>query len=162
MKDFILRDKDFFDLAKRYTFQYREFSPYIDYLEVVWNRKEKDWEFGGEGYYCHNSNEQLPIRKNSLFLNLSIEGYSWGSLFNKMEEKFIENLKINMSETDIDELMEKDYERYSELRDDYFKINKENIVDDWFKLKEGALQNYIQNQFKSFKELFLNSKKIIY
>jgi hypothetical protein len=162
LKQFILEDSQFLEYAKKYSFMYREFSPLVDYFEVSWNRKEKKWECEGEGYCCLNQNEEIPQKKNSLLLDLCIEGYNWGTLFNKMEQEFTENLKEEMGEEEISELVENDYERYVELREEFFNINKQKIIKEWFELKEDNLQTYFQNQFNKLKELLSDKKRIVY
>ncbi len=162
LKEFILKNELFYECAKKYTFMYREFSSFNDCYEIFWNKKEKEWECSGDGYCCHNQNEAPIQKKNTLFLELTIEGFNWGTLFNRMEQQFIENLKEDMSEEDIDDLIENDYERYVQLREDFFNLNKQKIVDEWFEIKEENLQTYFLTQFNKLKELMFIKKIFVY
>ena len=162
LREFILNDNFFFECAKKYSFMYREFSPFKDYFEVSWNKKEKLWECIDEGYCCINQNDEFTLKKNSFLLDLNIEEYNWGTLFNKMEQEFTEKTKKDMNEEELNGLIENDYERYVELREEFFNINKQKIIDDWFELKEENLQTYFQNQFIRLKDSVLTSKTITY
>jgi len=173
LKDFILNDKSFFNLAKKYTFQYREFSSVIDYCHVRWNKKEKYWECLGDGYFCDDSENAIPGKKtNSFLINLSINGYTWSNLFEVMEHKFVERLKETMSEEDIHELLEEKYEEYTQLRDFYFKKRKYEIIDEWFVFYEpipsrsdklnGFVKDFINQELKRFEDQFLIKKTLSY
>ncbi len=48
LKAFILNNIEFYNLAKKYTFYFREFSATIDYCEIKWNHKTKEWESYGK------------------------------------------------------------------------------------------------------------------
>ncbi len=149
LKAFILNNIEFYNLAKKYTFYFREFSATIDYCEIKWNHKTKEWEYVGELTYDQekDKDEKLLDKKNSFFLILSIPNYSWGTLFAEMEarhmKKFIEELKKTMTEEKINELIENEAEKYLESRNEYFRQYKIEIIDDWFKLDEKSIEEYI-------------------
>lgn len=173
LKNFILNDKKFFNLAKKYTFQYREFSSVKDYCHVLWNKKDKCWECFGEGYFCDNNQTTLPGKKsNSFLIDLSINGFTWGNLFEVMEHKFVESLKDTMIEEDINELLEEKYEEYTKLRDFYFKKRKIEIIDEWFTFHEplpsrsdklkGNVKDYIYQEIDRLEDEFLIKKNLSY
>ena len=162
LKEFILNDKQFYECAKKYTFMYREFSPLKDCYEIYWNKKKKEWESAGEAYCCRNQNEDVPQKKNVFLLDLTIDGYNWGTLFNRMETMFTENLKVDMTDEDINDFIENEYEKYVELREIFFNTNKQKIVDDWFDLKEQEMPSYFENQIKKLREVFLIKKQILF
>ncbi|MGQ4874207.1 MAG: hypothetical protein ACP6IY_09065 [Promethearchaeia archaeon] len=158
LKNLILNNKYFHSLLKKYTFLYREFSSIEDYCELKWNKKKQDWEI--LGYYCHNINKPLPSKKKNIFyISLSIPEYNWGTLFSEMERRFNDYLCKTMGEEEIDEMIEKDYDRYMQLRDEYFRNNKIKIVNDWFKLTEDNVYEYINRELLKLREAYLIKKQ---
>ena len=145
LKFFILNNSDFLNLAKKYTFTYRDFTPFIDYCKIIWNKEEKKWEF--VGYYCHNQNKKFPNKQNIFFLNLNIDGYSWGSLFSEIENQFNNYLENNF----LDEEIEKNSDKYKELRDPFFKQRKHEILNSWFKLNEVSIKDYFKRTLRNLR-----------
>ncbi|MHA1150952.1 MAG: hypothetical protein ACTSR8_22250 [Promethearchaeota archaeon] len=161
LKKFILNNADFYNLANKYTFQYREFSSIADYCELKWNRKSKEWEL--IEYYCHNVDLELPSKKkNTFYLSLSIPEYSWGSLFNEMERRFNENLDEMMGEEEKEEFIENQYEKYVQMRDLYFRDHKMTIIGEWFELSENSIFEYLNRELLRLRETILIKKKISY
>jgi hypothetical protein len=147
-------------LVKKYTFQYREFSPYTDYCEIQWNKKQKEWKF--IKYYSHHQDNELPIKKHTYFLDLTIDPYNWGTLFSQMEKCFNEHMKELLSEEEIKELFENNYDRYVEQRDEFFKEKKKEIIDDWFEFTEEKIEPYIDKTIRRLKERVLLKKPILF
>ena len=160
LKYFILNNADYYNLANKYTFQYREFSSVADYCMVKWNKKSKEWEI--IDYYCHNIDSELPNKKNIFYLSLAIPEFSWGSLFNEMERRFNENLDDTMSEDEKEEFIENQYERYVQMRDLYFRDNKMAIIGEWFDLSENSVFEYLNRELLRLRETILIKKKISY
>jgi len=173
LKEFILKDKAFFNLAKKYTFQYREFSDITDYCHVHWNKKEKKWGCSGDGYICDDNQIILSRKKtNSFLINLSINGYTWSSLFEVMESKFVKSLKETMDEEDINKFIEEKYDDYAQLRDSFFKKRKLEIIKEWFGFYESLplgtdtlkdnVEEFINQELKRLEEQFLVKKTLSY
>ncbi len=168
LKTFILNNKEFYDLAKKYTFYFHEFSSTVDYCELKWNHKSKEWEF--VGYLNYNKeidkDGKLLEKKNSFFLNLSIPNYSWGTLFAEMEarhlKEFTAELKKTITDEQINELIESESEKYLDSRKMYFQAHKMEILDDWFKMDEKNMEDYINIAITNLRELLLTKKRISY
>lgn len=157
LKNFISKDPDFYDLASKYTFQYREFSSVEDYCEIIWDKRKKKWRF--KSYIeADQKQDTLPLKKQVFYLNLSINGYDWGSLFCEMERCFINDFKANMSDREIEYIISNDYDRYEKAREDFFKNQKGNIIKNWFKLTEETLERYLEEQFERLEQR-INLKK---
>ncbi|MHA1436960.1 MAG: hypothetical protein ACTSPD_05245 [Promethearchaeota archaeon] len=114
------------------------------------------------GYYCHNQDKKLPDKKNLFYLNLNLIEYNWSSLFNEMETRFNKDLEKKMGEEELNDLIEKNYENYIQLRDAFFKKNKKKIINDWFILNEDKIQEYLERTLQDLKEAFFIKKKIIF
>ena len=173
LRDFILDDSVFFNLAKKYSFQYREFSPLKDYCQVIWNRKIKNWECVDDGYICIKQDDQLDRKKANCFLiNLGINGFKWENLFDEMEKCFIEDLANKIEEEDIPSFREEKSEEYKNMREAFFKENKLDIINGWFTFRETQsdsiiiikpnIEEFIQNELRRLQESFLIRKTIIY
>lgn len=161
LKQFILNNTDFYNLAKQYTFQYREFSSFADYCELKWNKKTKDWDL--IDYYCHDVNEELPSKKKNIFyLSLSIPEYNWGSLFNEIERRFNESLDETMNEEEKEDFIESQYDRYVQMRDLFFRDYKTLIIGEWFDLSENSVFEYLNLEMLRLRETVLLKKKLSY
>jgi len=158
LREFILHDQEFFELAKKYTFTYREFSSMTDYCELKWNKKRSTWK--NKGYYCHDHSEGPPNKKNRFYLDLNVDGYNWGSLFNKMEFEFNEDLEKTMNEDEIEDLIQENYDRYVEFRDEFFKTKKAEIIDKWFKISEESAKDYIERELLRLREAIFEKETI--
>lgn len=161
LKEFVLNNEDFFNLAKEYSFYYQEFSPYSDYCEVHWDKKSKKWDFIGHYRHSNEVSEKLPEKKNTFFLSLSIAPYNWGSLFSEMEFWFVKDLEKTMNQEEIDVLTQKNYDKYVQLRNDYFNKNKLLIIDNWFQLDETTISDYLKSEYERLTELILFKKMFL-
>lgn len=157
LKKFILNDPDFYDLASRYTFQYREFSSIEDYCQIKWDKKKKKWLFVGY-LQIDKKEEALSLEKQIFHLNLSINGYDWGTLFCEMERCFIMDFKANMSDQEVEYIISNDYDRYEKSREAFFENQKGNIIKNWFKLTEDTLERYLEERFEELEQR-INLKK---
>ena len=147
LKLFVLNNKDFFNLAKKYTFMFRDFTPFIDYCKICWNNVEKNWRF--IDYHCHNQNKKLLQEKvNVFFLDLNIEGYNWGTLLGELDLRFEKFLEKNLVKEDID----KNSKKFKEIKTAFFNQNKEKIVDNFFKINEETIEEYFSKTLKKFRE----------
>lgn len=161
LKEFILKNPELNSLLQKYTFQYREFSDIEDYCELKWNKNVKEWEL--LGYYCHNIKEELPSQKeNAFYLNLSINEYNWGSLFNEMERRFNEMLNETMNDEEVDEFIDKNYKEYDKMRDEFFNNSKNSIIEAWFVLTEDSIFEYLHRQLLRLREAVLIKKIIVF
>ena len=146
LKYFILHNEDFNNLAKIYTFLFRDFTPFVDYCKIIWKRYEKEWEF--VEYYLHNEIKKLPSDEiRAFFLILSIDGYNWGSLMGEMEFQFDKNLEKNVMNEEID----KNSTEYKKLKNQFFVQHKENIINNWFTLNENTIEVYFKKTLKIFR-----------
>jgi hypothetical protein len=143
---FILNNSDFFNLAKKYTFIYRDFTPFMDYCKIKWNREAKEFEF--VEYYCHNVNKKMPsVSVNTFFLDLNITGFNWGTLLSEVErqfEKYLENLVIKGG-------IEKDGDKYKKLKNEYSSQHKDDIINRFFILNEETIKDYFMKTIKSLR-----------
>ena len=147
LKDFIIKNRDFYNLAKKYTFSFRDFTPYIDYCIVKWDKKRKNWIF--DSYYCHNQNKELSKKDANLFLlDLNIDGFSWGSLFSEIESRFELYMKNILNPDEVNPNSEK----YEILRKEFFDENKNKIIDDWFRLTEKTAVKYFERILSRLRE----------
>ena len=64
-----------------------------------------------------------------------------------------------MDEDKIEKLVEEDYDKYIELRDDYFNKYKSEIVNDWFVLKEKTIEEYFERASIDLKKLVASRKR---
>ncbi|HEY0087907.1 MAG TPA: hypothetical protein VGB37_03630 [Candidatus Lokiarchaeia archaeon] len=152
LKNFILTNKNFYDLAKKHTFSFRDFSPYYDDCAIKWNNKEQKWDF--EGYYLQDENKALPSKSTEIFfLDLNIDGFDWGSLYSELYVQFQKYL-TRMNYDDIKE----DTEKFEELRRSYFNENKKWFIDNWFKINEENIDGYFKRMLKKIRALKFEQK----
>ena len=148
LKSFIISNKDFRILAKKFTFIFRDFTPYIDYCKIRWNREEKDWEF--VEYYLHNENKKLPANKvNEFFLDLNIDGFNWGTLLGELEFRFEEYLEKNLMK----EEFEKNSSEYKKFRKRFLEQHKEDVKNIFFTLNEETIMIYFMKTLKDLRHL---------
>ena len=148
LKSFILSNKDFKILAKKFTFIFRDFTPYIDYCKIRWNREEKDWEF--VEYYLHNKNKKLPANKIDIFfLELNIDGLNWGTFLGELGLQFDQYLKKEFPMEEFD----KDSTKYKQLKKKFFEQHKEDIKDSFFRLNEETIMIYFMKTLKRLRHL---------
>jgi len=79
-----------------------------------------------------------------------------------MENKFNESLKETMEQEDVEDLVEKDYDKYLNLREEYFNKNKSVIIKEWFKFDEIKLEDYIKKEIYNLREMVRKKKKIAF
>jgi len=150
--NFISTNKEFYELAKKHTFSFRDFSPYCDYCAIKWNNKEQKWDF--EDYYRHDENKALPSKSTEIFfLDLDIDGFDWGSLYSELDVQFQKYL-TRMNYEDIKE----DSEKIKELRRNYFDENKKWVIDNWFKINEESIDVYFKRMLKKIRDLKFEQK----
>ena len=141
---FILNNEDFFNLAKKYTFIYREFTPFVDYCKIKWNLTDKKFEF--VEYYCHNKNKKMLQEEVLIFyLDLNIDGFNWGTLLSELEFQFERSLEENLEEID------KSSARYKEMKSDFFQLKRDEIIYNFFKLNETTIADYFQKILKKLR-----------
>lgn len=155
LEDFILNDDQFQQLARTYTFVYREFSSLVDLCMIKWSKKKQTWSF--KEYICHDETKPLPkLKKHHFLLNLKISGYNWGTLFAEMEKRFNSSLQKTMDVDEIEEFMEERPDEYSNMRDNYFASYKETIIDNWFTYDKQSLSEYISQSQSRLRDYILN------
>ena len=148
LKSFILSNKDFRILAKKFTFIFRDFTKFIDYCKIRWNREEKDWEF--VEYYLHNENKKLPAKEvNAFFLDLNIDGFNWGTLLGELEFRFEEYLEKNLMK----EEFEKNSTDYKKFRKRFLEQHKEDVKNIFFTLNEETIKKYFMKTLKHLRRL---------
>jgi len=103
--------------------------------------------------------DPLPIKKHTFFLKLTLPGYNWGTLFSKLEKSFCEDFIKERSEEELEYLISNDYDRYIQIRDDFFKQNKENLINEWFHLNEKSIEPYLETVFADLEHRILNKRK---
>jgi len=141
---FILNNKDFFNLAKKYTFIYRDFTPFVDYCKIKWNQRDKKFEF--VEYFCVNENKKMPPKgTNIFFLDLNITGFNWGTLLSELEHQFEQSLEENLEEID------KNSVQYKEMKNNFFQLNKDEIINNFFKINETTIADYFQKILKELR-----------
>ena len=142
---FILNNKDFYNLAKKYTFIYRDFTPFVDYCKIKWNQADKKFEF--VEYYCFNKNkEMLQDEVHIFYLDLNINGFNWGTLLSELELQFERSLEESLEEID------KNSVRYKEMKSRFFQLRKDEIIDNFFKLNNKTITDYFQKILKKLRD----------
>ena len=142
--DFILNNENFRNLARKYTFTYRDFTPFVDYCKIKWNWTDKKFEF--VEYYCHNENKKkLQEGLNFFYLDLNITGFNWGTLLSELDLEFERSLEENREEID------KNSVQYKEMKSSFFQLKKGEIINDFFQLNETTTDDYFQKILKKLR-----------
>jgi len=148
LKSFILNNNDFKNLAKKFTFMFRDFTPFKDYCKIRWIREEKEWEFGE--YYLHNENKKIPAdRVNVFFLDLNIDGFNWGTLLGELKFRFEEYLEKNLMK----EEFEKNSTEYKKFRKRFLEQHKEDVKNIFFTLNEETIKIYFMKTLKRLRRI---------
>ena len=82
---------------------------------------------------------------NIFFLDLNINGFSWGTLLSELEIQFEHSLKR------IPEEIDRNSTRFKETKEAFFQLKKDEIINDFFKLNETTIAAYYQKILKKLR-----------